>query len=57
MAEIANLRQKRKEAARATARREGAANAAKHGLGKAGKALETARAEKARRDLDGARRE
>jgi hypothetical protein len=57
MAEILNLRAARKAKDRAEARAEADRNAAKFGRTKAEKALETARAEKARRDLDGAKRE
>ena len=57
MAEIVNLRAKRKAAARDAARRAGDENAAKFGRTKAERALEKARAEKAARDLDGAKRE
>lgn len=53
MAEIVNLRQKRKEAARKAARAAGDANAAKFGRSKAERDLQTARDAKARRDLDG----
>jgi hypothetical protein len=57
MAEIINLRQKRKEAARAAARQQADANAARFGRTKGRKSAE--QAEKARSDalLDGARRE
>jgi hypothetical protein len=57
MAKIVNLRTLRKQKARDEKRREGDANAARHGLGKAQKDLAKARAEKARRDLDGHERE
>ena len=57
MAEIVNLRQKRKEAARKAARAQADLNAAAHGRSKADKALERARADKAARDLDGHRRD
>jgi hypothetical protein len=57
MAEIVNLRAKRKEAARKAARAQGDANAAKFGRTRAEKELDRARAEKAARDLDGAKRE
>jgi hypothetical protein len=57
MAEIVNLRAARKAKDRAKARAKGDENAAKFGRTKAEKALETAQAEKARRDLDGAKRE
>jgi hypothetical protein len=52
MAEIVNLRAKRKEAARVAARRAGDENAVKFGRTKAETDLAKARAEKARRDLD-----
>ena len=52
MAEIVNLRQKRKEAARKAARAAGDANAARFGRTKAERDLQAARDEKARRDLD-----
>lgn len=57
MAEIVNLRAARKAKDRAKARAKGDENAAKFGRTKAEKALETAQAEKASRDLDGAKRE
>lgn len=57
MAEIINLRQKRKQAARAQARAESDANAAKHGRSKADKARDKAIADKSERYLDGHRRE
>lgn len=57
MAEIVNLRAKRKEAARQAARKQADENAAKHGLTKAEKALQKARAEQARAKLDGHERE
>lgn len=57
MAEIVNLRTKRKEAARKDARKKADENAAKHGLTKAEKALQKARAEQARANLDGHRRD
>jgi hypothetical protein len=57
MAEIVNLRTARKQAARKAARDKGDENAARHGRSKAEKALEAARAEKAKRDLDGHARE
>ena len=56
-AEIINLRQRRKQAARADARKTADANAAKHGRTKAERDLEQARAEKAERTLDAHRRE
>ncbi len=57
MAEVVNLRAKRKEKARATARAKADANAAKFGRSKAEKDLQSACADKALRDLDGVRRE
>lgn len=57
MAEVINLRQVRKQAARKAARTTADANAAKFGRTKAARASEEAEAEKARRALDGHRRE
>lgn len=57
MAELINLRAARKAKDRASARAKGDENAVKFGRTKAEKELERARAEKARRDLDGAKRE
>jgi hypothetical protein len=57
MAEIVNLRQAKKRAARKAARLVADANAAKHGRTKAERTLEKARAEKAVCDLDNHRRE
>ena len=57
MAEIVNLRQARKQAARKAARAAADVNAAKHGRTKSEKALDRARAEKAARDLEAHRRE
>lgn len=57
MSQIINLRTRRKQAARAAARKDGDANAARHGIPKADRRLAEARAEKAARDLDGHRRE
>lgn len=57
MAEIINLRAVRKTREREQARAKGNENAAKFGRTKAEKSLEAARAEKARRDLDGHERE
>lgn len=48
-----NLNRYRKQKARADKRREGDANAARHGLSKADKTLAKARVDKAKRDLDG----
>ena len=57
MGEVVNLRQAKKQAARKAAGSVADANAAKHGLTKAQRVLEKARAEKAARELDGHRRE
>jgi hypothetical protein len=57
VAEIVNLRRRRRQAARDAARREGNVNAARHGRTKAETALTEARAEKAARDLEAHRRE
>lgn len=57
MAEIVNLRQAKKQAARKAARVAGDANAAKFGRTKAERDLEAARAKKASRDHEGHRRE
>lgn len=57
MAEIVNLRTKRKEAARKAARVRADANAAKFGQTKAERDLAKARADKTARDLDGHKRD
>jgi hypothetical protein len=57
MAEIINLRQAKKQAARKAARSQADANAAKFGRTKVERELEKTRAEKAARDLDGHKRE
>ena len=57
MAEIVNLRTARKAKERDKARAKGDENAARFGRSKAEKDLEKARADKARRDLDGHARE
>lgn len=57
MAELINLRAARKAKDREKARAKGDENAAKFGRTKAEKELQRAWAEKARRDLDGAKRE
>lgn len=57
MAEIVNLRQAKKQAARKAARDAATANAAKHGRTRAECERDEARAEKAARDLDAHRRE
>jgi len=56
MAEIFNLRQKRKQAARTAARKTAEANAARFGQTKHTRALTKARTEQAERHLDGHRR-
>jgi hypothetical protein len=53
MGEIVNLRMRRKQAARDAARVTGAENAALHGRTRLERAREAARAEQARRHLDG----
>lgn len=57
MAELINLRQKRKEAARKAARTQADANAARFGRSKAEKELARAQTDKAARDLDGHKRD
>ncbi len=57
MAEVVNLRQAKKQAARKAACAEADANAAKFGRTKAEREAEAARAAKAARALDGHRRE
>ncbi len=57
MAEILNLNQARKAKAKTGAKTQAAENRAKFGRTKADKALEAARADKLKRDLDGAKRE
>jgi hypothetical protein len=57
MAEIVNLRQKRKDAARKAARVQADANAVKFGRSKAEKRLQDAQAEQAARKLDGHKRD
>jgi Domain of unknown function (DUF4169) len=57
MAEIINLRAARKAKGRIESRAKGDENAVKFGRTKAEKELDRARAEKARRDLDGHERE
>ncbi|MCA2010792.1 DUF4169 family protein [Cereibacter sphaeroides] len=57
MGDVVNLRLKRKQAARDEARRKGDENAVKHGVPKAVRSLDQARAEKAARELDGHKRE
>ncbi len=57
MAEILNLNRARKAKAKTDAQTKAAENRAKFGRAKADKALEAARADKLKRDLDGAKRE
>jgi len=57
VAEILNLNQARKARAKAGAKVQAVENRAKFGRAKADKALDAARAEKLKRDLDGAKRE
>ncbi|ETA50908.1 DUF4169 family protein [Ponticoccus alexandrii] len=57
MTQPVNLNRFRKQKACAEKRRAGDENAVKHGRSKAERALEEARADKARRDLDGHERE
>lgn len=57
MAQIVNLRARRKDAARAAARVQADANAAKHGRTKAERDRDRAAADKSERLLDGHRRE
>ncbi|MDT8854132.1 DUF4169 family protein [Paracoccaceae bacterium Fryx2] len=57
MAGVVNLNNARKDKARKDRRAQADANAAKFGRNRAERALEDARAEKARRDLDGHRTE
>ncbi len=57
MAEPVNLSRARKAKDRLLARRQADENAVKFGLTKAQKAVSMAQAEKAKRDLDGAKRE
>ena len=57
MAEVVNLRSARKAKNRDVVRKQGDANAVKFGRTKADKDLAAAQAEKAARDLDGAKRE
>ena len=57
MAEVVNLRQVKKQAARKAARVTAEANAAKFGRTTAARALDQAQADKAARDLDSHRRE
>jgi len=57
MAEILNLNRARKAKAMADDKTRAAENRAKHGRSKVEKTLDQLRADKLRRDLDGARRE
>ena len=57
MSKVTNLNQFRKSRARDRKRAEADENAIKFGRTKAQKSLDTARAEKARRNLDGHRRD
>ncbi len=57
MSKVTNLNRFRKARARAEKRARGDENAVKHGRTRAQKALETARTEKAARDLDGHNRD
>ncbi|WP_082554749.1 DUF4169 family protein [Caulobacter sp. Root1455] len=57
MAEILNLNQARKAKTRTDAKTKAVENRAKFGRTKADKALDAARADKLKRDLDGAKRE
>ena len=57
MAEILNLNQARKAKAKTDAETKAVENRAKFGRTKADKALDAARADKLKRDLDGAKRE
>jgi hypothetical protein len=57
MAELVNLRAARKAKDRLAARAKADENSAKFGRTKAEKDLEVAKAKKARRDLDGAKKE
>jgi len=57
MAEILNLNQARKAKAKTDAQAKAAENRVKFGRTKADKTLDAARADKLKRDLDGAKRE
>ncbi len=57
MAEILNLNRARKAKAKTDAQTKAAENRAKFGRAKADKAFDAARADKLKRDLDGAKRE
>ncbi|WP_121629674.1 DUF4169 family protein [Tropicibacter alexandrii] len=53
MSKVVNLTRFRKQKAREDKRRAGDENAVRHGVSKAQKSLDQARADKDRRDLDG----
>ena len=57
MAELINLNKARKARDRANAKAQAAENRVKHGRGKGEKAVTKLEAERARRELDGAKRE
>jgi hypothetical protein len=57
MAELINLNKARKARERAAAKAQAEANRVKHGRGKDEKAVSKLEAERARRDLDGKKRE
>ena len=57
MVEILNLNKARKAKAKTDDKSRAAENRAKHGRSKIEKSLDAARADKLRRDLDGAKRE
>lgn len=57
MAELINLNKARKARERAASRAQAAENRVKHGRGKGEKAVTKLEAERAKRDLDGAKRE
>ncbi|CCQ73565.1 DUF4169 family protein [Magnetospira sp. QH-2] len=57
MAELVNLRQARKQKARAAKEKKAAANRAKFGRGKVEKLKDRVAASKAEKDLDGKKRE
>ena len=57
MAEILNLNKARKAKAKTDDKTRAAENRAKHGRSKIEKTLDAARADKLRRDLDGAKRD
>lgn len=57
MAELINLNKARKARERAAAKAQAAENRTKHGRSKGDKAVTKLKAERARRELDGAKRE